>query len=86
MELILYHRDNVYEAKRHAQIGLRETNKVQDFWMSALLLTALTKVLAENSHFEEAVDTAKQALSYYERSEDTYGQMICFFWLAYLFC
>ncbi|MBM7665456.1 ATP/maltotriose-dependent transcriptional regulator MalT/DNA-binding SARP family transcriptional activator [Solibacillus kalamii] len=85
MGLILYHRDNVYEAKRHAQIGLRETNKVQDFWMSALLLTALTKVLAENSHFQEAVDTAKQALSYYERSEDTYGQMICFFWLAYCF-
>ena len=85
MGLILYHRDNVFEAKRHAQIGLRETNKVQDFWMSALLLTALTKVLAENSQFEEAIDTAKQAMSYYERSEDTYGQMICSFWLAYCF-
>lgn len=85
MGLILYHRDNVFEAKRHAQIGLRETNKVQDFWMSALLLTALTKVLAENSHFDEAIDTAKQALSYYDRSEDTYGQMVCFFWLAYCF-
>lgn len=85
MGLILYHRDNVFEAKRHAQIGLRETNKVQDFWMSALLLTALTKVLAENSHFDEAIDTAKQALSYYDRSEDSYGQMVCFFWLAYCF-
>lgn len=83
MGLILYFRDNVIEAKRHAQIGLRETNKVQDFWMSALLLTALTKVLAENRHFEDAIDTAKQALSYYERSEDTYGQMVCFFWLSY---
>ena len=31
MGLILYHRDNVFEAKRHARIGLRETNKVQDF-------------------------------------------------------
>ncbi|WP_336046560.1 BTAD domain-containing putative transcriptional regulator [Solibacillus ferritrahens] len=85
MGLILYYRSNVIEAKRHAQIGLRETNKVQDFWMSALLLTALTKVLAENSHFEEAIDTAKQALSYYERSEDSYGQMVCSFWLAYCF-
>jgi LuxR family transcriptional regulator, maltose regulon positive regulatory protein len=82
MGLILYYRNHINEAKRYAQMGLKETNKVQDYWMSALLLTALTKVLAEGAHYEEAIDTAKQALLYYERSEDTYGQMICSFWLA----
>ncbi|WP_274308866.1 BTAD domain-containing putative transcriptional regulator [Solibacillus daqui] len=82
MGLVLFHRDNVNEAKRYAQMGLRETEKVQDYWMSALLLTALTKVLVENEHYEEAIETAKQALAYYTCSEDSYGQMICSFWLA----
>lgn len=85
MGLILYYHNNVSEAKRHAQMGLRETNNVQDYWMSALLLTALTKVLAENAHYEEALDTAAQALSYFEKSEDTYGRMVCSFWLAYCY-
>ena len=85
MGLILYYRNDINEAKRHAQMGLKETNKVQDYWMSALLLTALTKVLTEGAHYEEAIDTARQALTYYERSEDTYGQMVCSFWLAVCF-
>ena len=66
-------------------MGLRETNNVHDYWMSALLLTALTKVLAENGHYEEAIDTATQALSYFEKSEDHYGRMVCAYWLAYCY-
>lgn len=85
MGLILYYKNHINEAKRHAQIGLKETNKVHDYWMSALLLTALAKVLAEGAYYEEAIDTAKQALTYYERSEDIYGQMVCSFWLAVSF-
>jgi len=85
MGLVLYYRDNVNEAKRHAQLGLKETEKVHDYWMSALLLAALTKVLAENKHYEAALETAKQALAYYTSSEDSYGQMICSFWLAFCY-
>ena len=85
MGLILFYKSNVVEAKRYAQMGLKETNKVQDYWMSALLLTALAKVLAQNNLYQEAIDAAKQALMYYERSEDCYGQMVCAFWLAYSF-
>ena len=53
--------------------------------MSAFLLSALTKVLAENEHYEEALDTAAQALSYFAKSEDNYGRMVCSFWLAYCY-
>lgn len=82
MGLILYYEQNLTEAKRHAQLGLMETNKVHDYWMSALLLTAMTKVFAEAAQYEEAANYAKQALTYFERSEDLYGKMVSSFWLA----
>lgn len=85
MGLVLFYKSDVAEAKRYAQMGLKETNKVQDYWMSAFLLTALAKVLAENALYQESIDAAKQALMYYERSEDDYGRMVCAFWLAYSF-
>ncbi|ATP38783.1 transcriptional regulator [Solibacillus sp. R5-41] len=85
MGLILYYRENVKEAKRYAQLGLKETNKVQDYWMSALLLSALTKVLVEAGQHEEAILHGKLAYTYFERSEDVYGQMVISFWLTTCF-
>ena len=84
MGLTLYFRKQPNEAKRQAIQGLNETNKVHDHWMSALLMTALTKVLAEAGEFNEALQHAKLAHEYFVQCEDDYGQMITSFWLAYI--
>ncbi|MEO4052471.1 BTAD domain-containing putative transcriptional regulator [Solibacillus sp. CAU 1738] len=84
MGLTLLYSNQPIEAKQHALNGLNETNKVQDHWMSALLMTALGKVLAEVGEFEEALHYINQAKQFYMQCEDDYGQMIAEFWLAYI--
>lgn len=84
MGLTLFYNNNPIEAKIQAQNGLNETNKVQDHWMSALLMIALGKVLAEAGELNEAIYYTEQAKEYFIQCEDEYGQMIAEFWLAYI--
>lgn len=84
MGLTLHYNSNPFEARIQAQNGLNETNKVQDHWMSALLMIALAKVLAEAGDLEAANYYSEQAKEYFIQCEDDYGQMIAEFWQAYI--
>lgn len=84
MGLTLLYSTNTLEAKKQAQNGLNETNKVQDHWMSALLMIALGKVLAEAGELDEAIYYTEQAKEYFIQCEDEYGQMIAEFWQSYI--
>lgn len=72
------------EAINFAKIGLYETERVQDQWVSALLLTALTIIYVENGHYEDAKDNAMKAMKLFQKSQDKYGEMVIYFWLSHI--
>ncbi|MFC7685083.1 BTAD domain-containing putative transcriptional regulator [Ureibacillus sp. GCM10028918] len=72
------------EAIFFANQGLYETERVQDQWVSALLLTAFTIIYVENNDFEKAKECALKANHLYQKSPDHYGEMVTNFWLAYI--
>ena len=72
------------EAISYANQGLYETERVQDQWVSALLLMAFTIIYVENGHFEKAKECALKANSLYLISPDYFGEMAANFWLAYI--
>lgn len=74
------------EAVSFANQGLYETERVQDQWVSALLLTALAIIFVENGYFDEAKERAIKANELFKRSPDHYGEMATSFWLSYIAC
>lgn len=72
------------EAISFAKIGLFETERVQDRWVSALLLTAITIIYVENGYYQEANEYAMKAMKLFQKSQDKYGEMVIYFWLSYI--
>ncbi|WP_168193824.1 BTAD domain-containing putative transcriptional regulator [Lysinibacillus sp. SGAir0095] len=72
------------EAIFFANQGLYETERVQDQWVSALLLTAFTIIYVENNEFDMAKECAQKANTLYKKSPDHFGEMVTNFWLAYI--
>ncbi|RUL55516.1 BTAD domain-containing putative transcriptional regulator [Lysinibacillus antri] len=73
-----------HEALSYTKLGLYETERVQDHWVSALLLTALTTIYIENNNLEKAKQSALKAQKLFLLSPDVYGEMVTNFWLAYI--
>lgn len=69
------------EAIDYGEKGLRETKKVNDYWLSAYILIGLGIVYLENGEDIEAVEHLKQAYELFTNCEDTYGEMISHYWL-----
>ncbi|WP_397538003.1 BTAD domain-containing putative transcriptional regulator [Rummeliibacillus pycnus] len=72
------------QAIMYAQLGLIETERVHDHWVSALLYVALSVIFVEHEHFEEAKETLKKANKKFENTKDYFGLTIVHFWEAYL--
>ncbi|MFJ7826526.1 BTAD domain-containing putative transcriptional regulator [Psychrobacillus sp. NPDC096623] len=69
------------EAIEYGEKGLRETKKVNDYWLSAYILIGLGIVYLENKAYIEAVEHLKQANELFSNCEDVYGEMISHYWL-----
>lgn len=69
------------EAIEFGEKGLRETKKVNDYWLSAYILVGLGMVYLENKAYFEAAEHMTQANELFTNCEDVYGEMISHYWL-----
>ncbi|KOO48891.1 BTAD domain-containing putative transcriptional regulator [Viridibacillus arvi] len=72
------------QALFNIKLGLKETEKVHDHWVSALLYVALSIVYVEHAHYLEAKEAIKSAESKFKNSKDYFGLTIVSFWRAYI--
>ncbi|WP_391122903.1 BTAD domain-containing putative transcriptional regulator [Psychrobacillus sp. L3] len=73
------------EAISYGEKGLRETDKGNDYWLSAYILICLTIVYFEKVEMEQAIQTAHEANRLFTSSEDVYGEMISHYWLMFVY-
>ena len=69
------------EAIQFGETGLRETEKVNDGWLSGLIRIGLAIVHFYAGNFDESVKHSKTAKSLFIECGDTYGEMVASFWL-----
>ncbi|MFJ8064549.1 BTAD domain-containing putative transcriptional regulator [Psychrobacillus sp. NPDC096426] len=72
------------EAVSYGERGLRETNKGNDYWLSAYILVSLTIVYVENEQMEQAIQTINDANRLFTNGGDVYGEMISHYWLMFI--
>lgn len=72
------------QAIKYAQLGLKETERVHDHWVSALLYVSLSIIYMEHEIYKEAKESLENAYRKFEMANDTFGLMIVHFWLAYI--
>ena len=85
LALVYSRMGQIEEAISYANLGLYETERVQDAWVSALLLTTFTKIHVENHNLNEALKYANRARNFFTLCKDQYGQMVTDFWIAYIY-
>lgn len=79
---ILKSRQHLFqEAISYGEKGLRETNKGNDYWLSAYILLCLTIVYYECKEMEQALQTAQKANRLFTNGGDVYGEMVSNYWL-----
>ena len=71
-----------YEALSLARKGLRETEKVQDAWLSAYIKIGIAMIYCTFHQFDDAITYAKQAKQDFLVIGDTFGSMVASFWLS----
>ncbi|GEN44791.1 BTAD domain-containing putative transcriptional regulator [Alkalibacillus haloalkaliphilus] len=82
---LMYGNEGKYEQALEAgQNGLKETEKVHDQWLSALILLCLGLAAAYGNRPEQAKQFFNEARSHFESCEDQHGLMVINFWEAYL--
>ncbi|WP_087974651.1 BTAD domain-containing putative transcriptional regulator [Oceanobacillus rekensis] len=82
---ILYGKRQVYNrAMDYAVKGLKETEKVNDRWLSALIKLGMMITEVYNHNFEQAWIMNEQVMSDMESCGDRYGMMVTTFWNAYI--
>ncbi|MFC4411229.1 BTAD domain-containing putative transcriptional regulator [Chungangia koreensis] len=62
--------------------GLRETEKVNDRWLSGLIRIGLSIIYSYDHNFDDAIAVAKEAERIFVICGDHYSEMITSFWLA----
>jgi len=75
-------KNHFMKAIEFGETGLRETEKVNDGWLSGLIHIGLAIVHFYAGNFEESVKHSKTSKSLFIDCGDTYGEMIASFWLA----
>ncbi|SOC37591.1 BTAD domain-containing putative transcriptional regulator [Ureibacillus acetophenoni] len=85
LALVYSRNGNIDEGISYANLGLYETERVQDAWVSALLLATFTKINVENHSLTDALHYAKRAKELFSQCKDKYGQMVSSFWLSYIY-
>ena len=81
---MLYGNDQQYDKAIVAGMkGLEETEKVNDLWLSALILVCLGISSLQAKRYEKASTFFEDASLYFRTCEDDYGIMVVSFWQAY---
>jgi DNA-binding SARP family transcriptional activator len=65
--------------------ALQETEKVRDLWLSGLIILSMGITSIHHEQYSKALIFLEKAVSLFQHCEDWYGQMLCKFWLSYLF-
>ncbi|WP_042460996.1 BTAD domain-containing putative transcriptional regulator [Neobacillus dielmonensis] len=82
---VLYGRRGEFERAMEAgKKALQETEKVHDVWLSALITLGIGITCINNGYYPKALKYLEQAGDLFDQCEDSYGQMLAKFWLAYL--
>jgi LuxR family maltose regulon positive regulatory protein len=71
-----------YDALILAEKGLRETETVQDAWLSAYIKIGITMIYCSSHHYDQAISYAKQAKNDFILCGDSFGVMVSSFWLS----
>lgn len=72
------------EAFKYAHLGLKETERFYDHWVSALLYTALAIIYVEQEKYEDAKKAIHLAHQKFLNAKDYFGITIVYFWTAYI--
>lgn len=72
------------EAISYGESGLIETNKGNDYWLSAYILVCLSIVYIENEMLEKALQSIWDANRLFKNGGDVYGEMISDYWLMFI--
>lgn len=73
------------EAIDYGEMGLRETIKSNDYWLSAYIMLGLSIVYYENGDLDKAEATCQEANALFYKNRDIYGEMISNYWLSSIY-
>jgi LuxR family transcriptional regulator, maltose regulon positive regulatory protein len=83
---ILYGTRGEYERALEAgKKALLETEKVQDIWLSALISLCMGITCIYNERVNKGLDYLEKTRELFYQCEDSFGQMLSSFWLAYIY-
>lgn len=83
---ILYGTRGEYERALEAgKKALLETEKVQDIWLSALISLCMGITCIYNERVNKGLDYLEKTRALFYQCEDSFGQMLSSFWLAYIY-
>lgn len=84
LAIVKSRQDQLDQAIMYAQLGLKETERVHDHWVSALLYLSLSIIYLEHEKYNEAKESLENAYGKFEIAKDSFGLMIVHFWQAYI--
>ncbi|WAA08765.1 BTAD domain-containing putative transcriptional regulator [Fervidibacillus albus] len=80
---LLYGKKNDFErSKKMGQMGLYETEKVNDFWLSSFIYLSLGIAALTNKQMKEAQQFLRQAEQYFQQYHDPYGYTLTQLWMS----
>lgn len=83
---LLYGTKGEYErAIEMGEAALQETEKVQDLWLSSLIMIAMGIAAFYNQKFDQACVFLEKAEKMFGQCHDEYGKMLTYFWQALVF-
>lgn len=83
---ILYGTRGEYERALEAgKRALQETEKVQDIWLSALISLCMGITCIYNERLNNGLSFLEKTRALFIQCEDSFGQTLCSFWLAYIY-
>jgi LuxR family transcriptional regulator, maltose regulon positive regulatory protein len=83
---ILFGTNGEYERAIEAgNLALIETNKVNDHWLSSLIILGMGIACTYNNRKTEAIEYFEKAKQEFEECKDIFGEMLCHFWLSNVF-
>lgn len=85
LSVLLARKGKYREAIELSKIAVRETEKVNDQWMLALVFTSIGLIYFYDGNYLEAEEYMKKAQYLFDLGGDSYGKMICHFWFAMIF-
>ncbi|NME05444.1 BTAD domain-containing putative transcriptional regulator [Psychrobacillus sp. BL-248-WT-3] len=73
------------EAISYGEMGLRETIRSNDYWLSAYIMLGLSIVYYENEDLDKAEARCQEAAALFYENGDIYGEMTSNYWLSRIY-